>query len=295
MKRLLAVGAGLAAVMVSRRRPEVDVAQYFRNRACVVTGGGSGIGLEIVTQLMSLGARVLVVDFDAARLAAAGERWPAIATLQLDLTAPDAPARLIEAATRELGDIQSIFNNAGVAVAGPFLENSDGHIQRMVDLNYTAHVRMTRHVLPVMIAAGGGDINFTVSLSAWVSAPTLAVYSGTKGGLKNFIYALRREVAGRGIRLSGLHPNVVRTNLMPGHVFDKVPMKYGAREAAEAVVRGVAAGQRDIFVNTEDRILQRIEQIAPSFIDWYLGRRPDAQALLAQSEALENIPVASSQ
>jgi short-subunit dehydrogenase len=142
----------------------------------------------------------------------------------------------------------------------------------------------------VMIASGGGDINFTVSLSAWVSAPTLAVYSGTKGGLKNFIYALRREVAGRGIRLSGLHPNVVRTNLMPGEVFDKVPMKYGAREAAEAVVRGVAAGERDIFVNTEDRILQRIEQIAPSFIDWYLARRPDAQALLAQSEALENTP-----
>jgi short-subunit dehydrogenase len=288
MKRWLAVGAGLAAVAVSRRRKEVDVAQYFRNRACVVTGGGSGIGLEIVTQLMSLGARVLVVDFDAARLAAAGEAWPAIATLQLDLTEPDAPARLIAAATRELGDIQSIFNNAGVAVAGPFLENSDLHIQRMVDLNYTAHVRMTRHVLPVMIASGGGDINFTVSLSAWVSAPTLAVYSGTKGGLKNFIYALRREVAGKGIRLSGLHPNVVRTNLMPGHVFDKVPMKYGAREAAEAVVRGVAAGERDIFVNTEDRILQRIEQVAPAFIDWYLGRRPDAQALLAQSEALEN-------
>ena len=275
--------------------PDAPTIGGLDGAAAVVTGGGSGIGLEIVTQLMSLGARVLVVDFDAARLAAVSERWPAIATLQLDLTAPDAPARLIEAATRELGDIQSIFNNAGVAVAGPFLENSDGHIQRMVDLNYTAHVRMTRHVLPVMIAAGGGDINFTVSLSAWVSAPTLAVYSGTKGGLKNFIYALRREVAGKGIRLSGLHPNVVRTNLMPGDVFDKVNMKYGAREAAEAVVRGVAAGQRDIFVNAEDRILRRIEQIAPQVIDWYLARRPDAQALLAQSEALENTPEVRSQ
>lgn len=291
MKRWLAIGAvaaGTRWALASRRRGAVDPAQYFRNRACVVTGGGSGIGLEIVTQLMGLGARVLVADFDAARLAALAERWPAISTLQLDLTDPDAPARLIEAAQRELGGIESLFNNAGVAVAGPFLGNSDAHIQRMVDLNYTAHVRMTRHVLPAMIAAGGGDINFTVSLSAWVSAPTLAVYSGTKGGLKNFIYALRREVAGKGIRLSGLHPNVVRTNLMPGHVFDKVPMKYGAREAAEAVVRGVAAGQRDIFVNAEDRILQRIEQIAPQLIDWYLGRRPDAQAIMGETAAIEN-------
>lgn len=287
MKRLFVLAAGTAAVSLMRRK-QPDVAQYFRNRACVVTGGGSGIGLEMVTQLMQCGARVLAVDVDAARLAALRERWPNMGTLQLDLTADDAPSQLVAAAQRDLGGIQTIFNNAGYAVAGPFLENSETHIRRTVELNYTAHVRITSVVLPLMIAAGGGDINFTVSLSAWVGAPTLAVYSGTKAALKNFIYALGRETSQTGVRISGLHPNVVRTNLMPGDVFDRVAMKYGVTETVAALLRGVTLGQRDIFVNTEDRVLQRIEQIAPSFIDWYFSTRSDAKSIMQQGQAIEN-------
>ncbi len=288
MKRWLALAVGAAAAAaVLRQKRGPDVGDYFQQRACVVTGGGSGIGLEIVTQLVSHGARVLAVDISAERLAELRARWPTIHTLQLDLTAADAPAALLAAAERELGRIQTLFNNAGYGVVGPFLGNTDAHIQRMVDLNYTAHVRMARHILPAMIAAGGGDLNFTISLAAWVSAPTLVVYSGTKGGLKNFVYALSREVSGAGIRVSGLHPNIVRTNLFTSDVFDQAVMKYGPTEVVVALLRGVAAGQRDIFVNFEDRVLQRLEQIAPSLIDRYLANRPDAQAILQQGLTIE--------
>jgi len=295
MKRWLALAAGTAAAAaVLRQKRGPNVSDYFQNRTCVVTGGGSGIGLEIVTQLLSHGARVLAVDISPERLAELRARWPNLATLELDLTAADAPARLIAAAQRELGSLQTLFNNAGYGVVGPFLSNTDAQIQRMVDLNYTAHVRMARHVVPVMIAAGGGDLSFTVSLVAWVSAPTLVVYSGTKGGLKNFVYALGREVSGAGIRVSGLHPNIVRTNLFTSDVFDQAVIKYGPTEAVVALLRGVAAGQRDIFVNFEDRVLQRLEQIAPGLIDRYLANRPDAQAILQQGLTSEGVSGAAS-
>jgi short-subunit dehydrogenase len=295
MKRWLALAAGTAAAATMLRRHRgPNVTDYFEQRACVVTGGGSGIGLEIVTQLLSHGARVLAVDISGERLAELRARWANLHTLQLDLTAATAPAELLAAAQRDLGGIQTMFNNAGYGVVGPFLDNSDLHIQRMVDLNFTAHVRMARHILPAMIAAGGGDMNFTVSLASWVSAPTLVVYSGTKGGLKNFAYALSREVSGAGIRVSGLHPNIVRTNLFASDVFDQAVMKYGPSEVVSALLRGVVAGKRDIFVNFEDRVLQRLEQLAPSLIDRYLAGRPDAQALLQQGKAIEGASGAGS-
>jgi short-subunit dehydrogenase len=281
MKRRLLVAGLIAGSLLRRRQRPADLASHFADTGCVVTGGASGFGREITRRLAALGARILVVDRDLTGLEQLQAELPHIHTLAVDLTSPQAPSEVLAAALQHLGRVNLLFNNAGIAVSGPFVENTPAQIEAMTQINYVAHVQLTRAFLPALIAQGGGDLVFTASLSSWVSAPTLAVYSGTKAAIKQFAHALEREVATQGVRIFSLYPNVVRTNIMSNDVFDVVPMKYGISETVEALLQGLAKGQRDIFVNFEDRVFYRLEQAAPRLLSRLIARRPDVHAVMS--------------
>ncbi len=281
-KGWLWLGAGMAGVAVVRRAQRPNLLRYYADRGCVITGAGSGFGREMVRRLVALEARVLAVDIDAERLSDLRAELPSVQTLQADLTDPQAPEQILAAARAHLGRINLLHNNAGIAVAGPFTENTPEQIAALIAVNLTAQLQLTRHILPHLLTWGGGDIVFTASLAAWLAAPSLGVYSATKAGIKQFAYALRRELAGTGVNIACLYPNVVRTQLLPDATFDVVPMRYGVSETIEALLCGVAQGQHDIFVNGEDRLLQRVEQLAPRLIDRIMARRRDVQQVLQQ-------------
>ncbi len=272
-KALLLGGAGavLASVVVKKRRP--GLRRYYAHKVAVVTGGASGIGRAIAVKLYALGAQVLVIDRDYDRLNEMRDRFPDMALLQIDLLQKDAPSEILGAVLERYGTVDLLFNNAGIVFARPFLEMQDEDIERLIGINLLAQVRMTRAFLPFFLQKGSGVIAYTGSLSAKVYAPTHSVYTGTKGGLHNFVSALRRELPRRSsVQLTIVHPNVTRTNLVERDLFDLVEQQAGrymesAEEVASALLKGIVAGARTVYVRYIDILLAALELLAPDYVE----------------------------
>lgn len=279
--KLLLLGASGALVYTAaRRRNAAIVARYYDGLAVAVTGGASGIGRALVESLVERGALVLVVDCDAHALERVRTELP-VATLQLDMTAPGAPGELIEQASRRLGGLDVVFSNHGVAWTAPFLEMRHADIERQIDVNFTSHVRLTRALLPFFLERGCGVIGYTGSLSAHVGAPLLGVYSGTKGGLNQFVTAIRREMGhGCPVQLTIIHPNVTRTGLVSEEVIDHVaahaPVQTPERVAA-VFLDGVALGRKEVFVQMRDVAIAAVDIVAPAALEWLSGWTEDAE------------------
>lgn len=266
-------GAALAYALVKTQRPKLSLRRYYADKVAIVTGGASGIGRAIATGLYRLGAQVLVVDRDAERLAEMREDFPNMAFLQIDLMQKDAPQQILNSTLQHYGTVDLLFNNAGIVFAGPFLEMQDEDIERVIAINLLAQVRMTRAFLPFFLQKGGGVIAYTGSLSAKVYAPTHSVYTGTKGGLHNFVAALRRELPRRSsVQLTIVHPNVTRTNLVERELFDSVEHLAGkymesAEEVAVALLKGIVAGADTVYVRYSDILLATLELLAPDYVE----------------------------
>jgi NAD(P)-dependent dehydrogenase (short-subunit alcohol dehydrogenase family) len=210
-------------------------------KTAVVTGGSKGIGLAVVRGLADAGARVLTgaqrssADLDELTRTGNVEFRP------VDLSRPDGPAALIEAA----GDrIDILVNNVGGAPArtGGFLSISDEDWLATLNLDLMATIRATRSVLPRMLAASAGSIVSICSVNARLPDPAVLDYSTAKAGLAGFSKALSKEVGPKGIRVNTVSPGPVATDLWlgAGGVAQTVSQATGAKAAD---VAGQAASQ----------------------------------------------------
>jgi len=210
-------------------------------RTAIVTGASRGIGLAITRGLAAHGAHVIA----GARRSSAEldqlAKESSVRVLEVDLTDPDGPARLV--ALADAGpDI--LVNNVGGAPArtGGFLSISDEDWQASLTLNLMAAVRATRSVLPAMLAAGQGSIVTICSVNAVLPDPAVLDYSAAKAALAGFCKALSKEVGPRGIRVNTVSPGPVATDLWLGDqgVAQTVSRATGAK--AEDVASQAAHG-----------------------------------------------------
>ena len=218
----------------------------LQGRTAVVTGASKGIGLAIVRALVAEGVTVV-----------AGARSPSdelnsfvgagqVRFVAVDLSQPDAAARLID----EAGDsIDILVNNVGLATSrtGGFLAVTDDEWHASLTLNLLAAVRTTRATLPVMLAAGGGVIVNVASVNALLPDPSVVDYSAAKAALLNLGKSLSKEFGGRGIRVNSVSPGPVETDLWLGShgVAETVSRATGIAPAdvAAAAAAGAATGR----------------------------------------------------
>lgn len=215
-------------------------------KTAVVTGGSRGIGLAVVRGLARAGARVVTgaqrPSADLDDLARTGD----VEFRQVDLSRPDGPAALIEAA----GDrIDILVNNVGGAPArtGGFLSISDEDWLATLNLDLMASIRATRSVLPRMLAASAGSIVSICSVNARLPDPAVLDYSTAKAGLAAFSKALSKEVGPNGIRVNTVSPGPVATDLWlgAGGVAQTVSGAVGAKpeDVAGAAARQMVTGR----------------------------------------------------
>lgn len=287
--------AGAAAYATVRKLTAPRTDHYFFDKSVVVTGGASGIGRAIVEELIVHGARVLAVDVNAAALEALREEYPTVSTLELDLVAEGAAERLLEESLELLGDVDVLFSNAGIVWAATFESMTAAAIERLVATNFTMQVLVSHAWLPYFLKRGEGVIAYTGSLSSYVYSPFHTVYTGTKGGLKNFVAALRRELPpNSGVQLTIIHPNMTRTNLVPSTMFDEVEKRFplqAPHQVAEAFLAGVARGARQVFINIPDIALAIAEQVAPISMDYLFRFAMDDHLVELAEEAIHTHPV----
>ena len=200
----------------------------FEGRVAVVTGGASGIGRELVLQLVRQGAHVAVCDVDQGRLEGVTRRARAanpnvrVSAHVVDVTDEPAVGRLVEAVAQAhaCDAIHLLFNNAGVVGGGSFIRSSREEWDRTFAVSWFGVYHCTRAFLPMLLAADRGAVVNTASVNAlWASlGPGSAhtAYSSAKFAVRGFTEALLVD-----FHAHAPHLNAVL--VMPGHVRTGMP------------------------------------------------------------------------
>ena len=193
----------------------------FAGQVAVVTGAGSGIGRSLCFELAERGARIVAVDIDgpAGRRTAelADLLTPGAAAQRVDVTDAAAMDKLAEWVRDEYGVPDLVVNNAGIGVAGPFLDTTAEDWERVVDINLWGVVHGCRAFAPMMVAAGGGGrlVN-TASAAAYLPSRVYGAYATTKAAVLMLSRSLRGELAEHGVSVTAVCPGLVHTGIISG-------------------------------------------------------------------------------
>jgi NAD(P)-dependent dehydrogenase (short-subunit alcohol dehydrogenase family) len=195
----------------------------LEDKVCVITGAAGGIGSATAELFAREGARVVGVDLR--------EHSVGGLALQADLTDEGAVAGVYERAHRELGRIDVLFNNAGIAIAddGSALETGLDAWERVQAANLRSVFLCCKHGIPHLLQSGGGSVINTASFVAVMGSATSQIaYTASKGGVLALSRELGVEFARRGVRVNALCPGPVETPLLR-QLFEHDPEQLARR------------------------------------------------------------------
>jgi NAD(P)-dependent dehydrogenase (short-subunit alcohol dehydrogenase family) len=241
-------------------------------KICVVTGAASGIGAALVRRFAAEGAKLVVAadrDGDGAKATAAAAKGVAFTT---DVAKEADIAALIEAVERDHGPIDLFVSNAGIGVGGGAEAPNDSW-QKIWDINVMAHVWAARHMIPRMVARGGGYLMSTASAAGLLSQIGSAPYAVTKHAAVALAEWLAITHGDDGIKVSVLCPQAVRTAMTAGNP-DGVASIDGMiepDEVAEAVIKALAAETFLILPHPE--VLDYMRRKTADYDRWLGGMR----------------------
>jgi NAD(P)-dependent dehydrogenase (short-subunit alcohol dehydrogenase family) len=178
-------------------------------RSVVVTGGAAGIGAGVAAAMVEAGGKVLLVDRDP-QVEAVAERMGAESSLVVDLTGPEAPAAVSEAARSAVGAVDVLVNNAGRYPVAPLADVTDDLIDEVFALNFKAALRLTRALAPHM-PADASVINVGSLDAIRPSLTGLTVYGSSKAAVLAMTKHLAFELAPARIRVNAVVPGGIKT------------------------------------------------------------------------------------
>lgn len=230
----------------------------------LVTGATGGIGQAIARALSPRGADLIltgrrgdVLEALAAELGARG--------IVCDLSRRDELERLVS----EVGRVDVLIANAGVAAGGLLTELSQAEIDRALETNLRAPIALARALSPAMVARGRGHLVFVSSLQGKGAAPASSVYSATKFGLRGFALALRQDLGPFGVGVSVVLPGFISHAGMFAAARTRLPPGIGTRrpeDVADAVIAAIERNRAEIEVAPMPlRLGTAVASVAPGF------------------------------
>ena len=212
-------------------------------RVALVTGGGRGIGRGIALELALAGARVAVAARTREQVEAPAADVDGIA-IEADVSKRADVERMVAEAERELGPLDVLVNNAGIAL----WEEKDWELDpvewwHVLEVNTLGVYLCCRAAIPGMIERGGGRIVNVASGAAYLPGSTSTAYSASKSAVHRFSETLANQLRPYGIPVFSISPGLVRTELIGGHFGDDAP--WTPPELAPRLVRALAGGRLD--------------------------------------------------
>lgn len=233
----------------------------LEGRQIVLTGAAGGIGSLVARRLAAAGARVLGVDRSAC--ADCAESLPG----DLGSLAGIREVTRVLAARR----VDVLLNLAGVQYFGPFERQADDQVQLGYTVNLLAPTLLAQAVLPSMRARGAGQIVNIGSVFGAIAFAHFATYSASKAGLRALSEALRRELAGSGVRVTHIAPRAVRTPLNSAAVQRFAALTRMHMDPPEQVAARIVACIADpvdqLVIGFPESLFVRINALAPGLVD----------------------------
>jgi len=216
----------------------------MKGKVIVVTGGASGIGAALVRRFAREGATgVVVADMNADAAQAVANEVNGLA-IRTDVSNEADVRSLIAQATQRFGRVDVLCSNAGIALGGG-VDASNADWQRIWEVNLMAHVYGARAVLPQMVERGEGYLLQTASAAGLLSHPDSALYAVTKHAAVSLAEWLSMNYGDKGIRVSCLCPQGVRTPMLMGPEGGRKSFLLEGSVSPEQVADDVIAAMRE--------------------------------------------------
>ena len=203
----------------------------------VVTGAASGMGRATAHLFADEGANVVVADLGQDRVAAVAEEIAGVhgadrvLAVVCDVADPDQLRALVEKTEARFGALDIVINNAGVSLPNPIDQPEDefeSNWARTLDINLTAHARLVRYALPLLLKSGHGRVVNIASTEAIVTTAGMASYTATKAGVIGLTKSMATELGRRGINVNCICPGPILTG-MTASIPEESKEKYANR------------------------------------------------------------------
>jgi NAD(P)-dependent dehydrogenase (short-subunit alcohol dehydrogenase family) len=201
-------------------------------RVAIVTGAASGIGRASAQLFADEGAQVLAVDRPGSDVAAAHAKYDGIAGLERDITDDDAPAPIVAAAVDRFGQLDILFNNAGVSFNALADQQTDEQWDRTLQVNLTAQFRLARAAVPHLMDSQAPRIINTASVMARMTDYGLVAYCASKAGVAGMTRALAWDLGKYGIIANYIEPGAIQTGMTQRSFSDDDIAAVWAKKAA---------------------------------------------------------------
>jgi short-subunit dehydrogenase len=263
----------MAAITIQTKE-EIMVIQ---DKIFIVTGGGNGIGRELVLRLLSQGAKVAAIDISQTALEEtvnlSGDGKNRLSTHIVNITDPDAVHRLPREIIDRHGAIDGLINCAGIIQ--PFVRLNKlemDAIDRVMKVNFYGTLYMVKAFLPHLLARPEAHIVNISSMGGFLPVPGQTVYGASKAAVKLLTEGLTSELLDTNVHVTVVFPGSIGTNIAQnsgvGNTLDVDPSKYKIKtlppaKAAEIIIQGILKNKKRVLVGQDAVFMDILCRLAP--------------------------------
>ena len=250
-----------------------------QDKVMVVTGGGNGIGRELVLHLLSRGASAAAVDINEAALqetvVLAGDKKDKLSTHIVNITDREVVEALPEQVIARHGAVDGIINNAGIIQ--PFVRVNDldyAAIDRVMDVNFYGALYMTKAFLPHLLKRPVAHIANVSSMGGFLPVPGQSIYGAAKAAVKLFTEGLHSELRTTNVGVTVVFPGAIGTNIAANSgVGISQEMQENSQQrsiktlepgkAAEIIIDGIEQDRYRVLVGSDAAFMDFLYRLSP--------------------------------
>ena len=271
-------------------------------KVVVITGAARGVGAELARALSRRGHRIALLGLEPEQLAALAAELPGSAAFEVDVTDADALDAVATRVVADLGRVDVVVANAGIAAAGPLLLADVASYERVLEVNLLGSIRTVRAFLPHLVASRGYVLQ-VASLAAITPAPVMSAYCASKSGVEAFAHCLRGEVRHHGVDVGVAYLAFTDTDMVRGtdavkpfgEMRKQMPGPFGRTyplaPAVERLADGVEGRKAHVYAQRWLRALQPVRGLLPGLVARAARDLPALEAELRQAGPSATTPV----